>query len=103
MVRNSMGVKRQAGRGNDFFSIVEKTTEKSSEDKQKTLPTEVGRAKQNPAMTYFPVISIIGAGELNCCVRNGNRCDLSARIAGKNQTFEYTENKSKPIRISCYG
>ena len=34
-------------------------------------------------MTYFPVISIIGAGELNCRVRNGNGCGLSAIIAGK--------------------
>ena len=37
----------------------------------------------NPALRYFPgVTSIIAAGELNCCVRYGNRCGLSAISTG---------------------
>ena len=35
------------------------------------------------AMAYFPEVknpSIIGAGGLNFCVRDGNRCGPSARI-----------------------
>lgn len=47
-----------------------------------------GVTLKNPAMTYFPVISIIGAGGLNFRVRNGNGCGPSAKIAGK--TFAKT-------------
>ena len=39
--------------------------------------------KKIPAMTYSPtkrICSTIGAGGLNFCVRNGNRCDPSAII-----------------------
>lgn len=37
-------------------------------------------------MTYFPTPierSIFGAEGLNCCVRNGNRCDPLAMVTGK--------------------
>ena len=35
------------------------------------------------AVTYFPLASIIGAGGLNCCVRDGNRCDPIAKTTKK--------------------
>lgn len=39
---------------------------------------------KNPAATYSPVASTIGAGGLSYCVRNGNRRDPSARATRKN-------------------
>jgi hypothetical protein len=41
------------------------------------------RSWQRPTLPGTHVPSTIGAGELNCCVRNGNRCGLSAIITRK--------------------
>ena len=52
---------------------------------QRKAPTEVGAFQEIPAATYSPrggPPSTIGAGGLDCCVRNGNRYISTAITTG---------------------
>jgi hypothetical protein len=59
-------------------------------------PTEVGAFQEIPAATYSPrggPPSTIGAGGLDCCVRNGNRY-ISTAITTGNYALDHFRDRN---------
>ena len=49
-------------------------------------PLEVVQGVQASAMTFFPAVQYHRRHGLNCCVRNGNRCDPGPMVTDKQRT-----------------